>query len=399
MRRRPSTSRVSFVKACSVVWERLLAASDAQLVRVHGIRRVEDREIDVRVRVVDLERRQRHEPPHLDRVPQRGRARGTRIDIARPTTRAATAQLAASRFTSHSHGAGRVSSKSLTSKVRRRSGVAYAPKFRRCASPHACTLMPVCGRPREIPRHHHRRAPEEREVGLEHPRVAHGHEIGEAPAVRLLEQVDRIRPVGRQIELGVTRSRHAPAQLATRVDQFGARHAAEVADRRDRFRARGTGLGHRHGAEPYLPPDARLDRTTANRGDCSRAMEIEPDEVLAGGVANAGRRRARRVTRCTGPRTCTRRRSTVSCRRSPPPASTARRSPWASKPAASDSCSSRATCRCLRIRSGPSSDTALASIARLLRRFHTASRGFDPSGIDVEHGDAGSGWRERRPAP
>jgi hypothetical protein len=53
--------------------------------------------------------------------------------------------LVASRFTSHSHGAGRVSSKSLTSKTRRRSGEAQIPKFDRCASPQAWTVIPVTG--------------------------------------------------------------------------------------------------------------------------------------------------------------------------------------------------------------------------------------------------------------
>ncbi len=57
--------------------------------------------------------------------------------------RAAITMLAHSRFTSHSHGAGWVSSKSFTSKARLRSGVANRPKFRRWASPHACTRIPL----------------------------------------------------------------------------------------------------------------------------------------------------------------------------------------------------------------------------------------------------------------
>jgi hypothetical protein len=44
---------------------------------------------------------------------------------------AAINMLAASRFTSHSHGPGSVSSKSLTSNTSRRSGDANAPKFDR----------------------------------------------------------------------------------------------------------------------------------------------------------------------------------------------------------------------------------------------------------------------------
>ena len=63
-----------------------------------------------------------------------------------PFSRAATATLAASRFTSQSNDAGSVSSKSFTSKTSRRSGAANMPKFTRCASPQHCTRMSVVGR-------------------------------------------------------------------------------------------------------------------------------------------------------------------------------------------------------------------------------------------------------------
>ena len=62
-----------------------------------------------------------------------------------PLPRAATSMLAASRLTSHSHGPGVVSSKSLTSKTRSRSAEPKMPKFDRCASPHACTASPDTG--------------------------------------------------------------------------------------------------------------------------------------------------------------------------------------------------------------------------------------------------------------
>ena len=52
--------------------------------------------------------------------------------------------LAVSRLTSHSHGAGSVSSRSLMSNTICRSGVAKPPKFSRCASPQACTRSPDC---------------------------------------------------------------------------------------------------------------------------------------------------------------------------------------------------------------------------------------------------------------
>ena len=56
-------------------------------------------------------------------------------------------RLAASRLTSHSHGPGRVSSKSLTSNTRRRSAEPNRPKLDRCASPQACTASPDTGVP------------------------------------------------------------------------------------------------------------------------------------------------------------------------------------------------------------------------------------------------------------
>ena len=56
-----------------------------------------------------------------------------------------TSKLAAIRLTSHSHGPGRVSSKSLMSKMSWRSGVPNTPKFDRCASPHSCTVIPDTG--------------------------------------------------------------------------------------------------------------------------------------------------------------------------------------------------------------------------------------------------------------
>ena len=75
-------------------------------------------------------------------------ARRRRITIARrsagsnPRSRPRTSKLAASRFTSHSHGPGSVSSKSLMSNSSCRSGEPNTPKFDRCASPHSCTLIP-----------------------------------------------------------------------------------------------------------------------------------------------------------------------------------------------------------------------------------------------------------------
>ena len=62
-----------------------------------------------------------------------------------PLLRPAMVKLAAIRFTSYSKGPGRVSSKSLRSKSRVRSGDANAPKFDRWASPHNWTFRPAVG--------------------------------------------------------------------------------------------------------------------------------------------------------------------------------------------------------------------------------------------------------------
>src|SRR5690348_7097214 len=62
-----------------------------------------------------------------------------------PRSRPMISILAARRLTSHSHGPGRVSSKSLMSKIICRSGVPNRPKLDRCASPHNCTVTPDTG--------------------------------------------------------------------------------------------------------------------------------------------------------------------------------------------------------------------------------------------------------------
>ena len=65
--------------------------------------------------------------------------------LEKPLLRAAIVKLAAMRLTSYSKGPGRVSSKSLRSNNRTRSGDAKTPKFDRCASPHSWTWMPAVG--------------------------------------------------------------------------------------------------------------------------------------------------------------------------------------------------------------------------------------------------------------
>ena len=70
-----------------------------------------------------------------------------RVGAAYPWSRAAISKLAARRLTSHSHGPGSVSSKSLMSKTSRRSGDWKRPKFMRWASPQSWAVRPESGVP------------------------------------------------------------------------------------------------------------------------------------------------------------------------------------------------------------------------------------------------------------
>ena len=79
--------------------------------------------------------------------PSRASTTLVRSLMENPLSRPATAKLAASRLTSHSHGPGQVSSKSLMPNSKRRSGEANAPKFIRWASPHTWVVIPDRGVP------------------------------------------------------------------------------------------------------------------------------------------------------------------------------------------------------------------------------------------------------------
>ena len=68
-----------------------------------------------------------------------------RVASSNSLDRPATSSDVTSRFRSHSHGPGLVSSKSLMSKIRLRSGDANPPKLARWASPQACTTRPESG--------------------------------------------------------------------------------------------------------------------------------------------------------------------------------------------------------------------------------------------------------------
>ena len=100
--------------------------------------------------------------------------------------------LAASRLTSHSHGPGSVSSKSLASKTSARSGEANRPKFDRCASPQICTSMSVRGVVGEVEGHDGRRAAVVGEGRLGHPRVAQGDQLLEPVGLLGVQDRDRV---------------------------------------------------------------------------------------------------------------------------------------------------------------------------------------------------------------
>ena len=149
----------------------------------------------------------------------RSRPRGRTWPAGSPRWRPTTCRLAHRRLTSHSHGPGSVSSKSLMSKTRLRSGVANLPKLVTCASPHACTRRPVTGCRGEVHRHDRRRAPEERERRFGHAcRSGSGVSSGTRrarPAPRA-RRPDRARPVastqrGRTRAPPVARSARPPS--------------------------------------------------------------------------------------------------------------------------------------------------------------------------------------------
>ena len=123
----------------------------------------------------------------VDARPPPGRPGGRPPGRTRPSA-PATTKLVASRLTSHSQGAGRVSSKSLRSKTRLRSGVANSPKLSRWASPQACTVIPVTGVVARSWAITAGVAAQEGERRGGHAGVADRHQLGQAPPVALLQQ-------------------------------------------------------------------------------------------------------------------------------------------------------------------------------------------------------------------
>ena len=149
MRRCPSTTEVSLPIACRLSWVRARACA-----LVHRLRRALSSCTascgPSSSRSARAYHTSRSRMPANWLIACRYRPTAVRTMSARalrpkPLSRPATDRLAASRLTSHSHGPGWVSSKSLTSNIRRRSGEANAPKFDRCASPHSWVTSPEVG--------------------------------------------------------------------------------------------------------------------------------------------------------------------------------------------------------------------------------------------------------------
>ena len=149
IRGRPSTTRGSLAMSCMLSWVRALARPLSIILRCRCFS-CESNCARSSSTSVSAYQTCRFVIPAKVRIACRYRATAAvtispRSLSGNPLPRAATSRLAASRLTSHSHGPGSVSSKSLTSKTRRRSAEPKTPKFDRCASPHACTANPDTG--------------------------------------------------------------------------------------------------------------------------------------------------------------------------------------------------------------------------------------------------------------
>ena len=219
---------------------------------------------------------------------------------AKPCSLATTWRLAARRLTSHSHGPGSVSSKSFTSKITLRSGVAKVPKLATCASPHACTVRPVTGVTRQVGGHHRRRTAVERERRRGHTLVAHRHQLLDARQRLLFEDVDGIGAAVRRAPVRVGRAGHLGAEGAPGVPALvaGARcaHLADPTLHRCGEEV-GSSCSSRCSARAGAGGRARRRRTAVAARD-----ELGAPAILLGqrGVrrrSGAGRERVQRVQR------------------------------------------------------------------------------------------------------
>ncbi len=114
---------------------------------------------------------------------------------ARPRVRPATTRLAARRLRSNSNGPWRVSSKSLMSNRRSRSGEANRPKLARCASPHSWVDDAGARTRAEVRGHGQRGTAQERERRDRHAAVPDRHQLRDPGPGLVLEERHRIRAV------------------------------------------------------------------------------------------------------------------------------------------------------------------------------------------------------------
>ena len=138
-------------------------------------------------------------------------------------SRPATSMLAARRFTSHSHGPGRVSSKSFTSNSKERSGRGEAAEVEQVSVPAALHPEPRGGRGGQVGGHDRRRPSVERERRDHHPPVTDRHQVGLPRGGLLSDDVDRAPAPGRRCPTGVERARDGhPGGLTLALRLLGA---------------------------------------------------------------------------------------------------------------------------------------------------------------------------------
>ena len=121
----------------------------------------------------------------------------------------ATSMLAASRLRSHSNGPGSVSSKSLTSKIRSRSGEAKPPKLDQMGVAAQLDLERG-GLGGQIGGHHRGGPPEEGEGRGGHPAVADRDQVGEPGGGLEGQDLQWIGPVGGGLPVAVAGPGHRP---------------------------------------------------------------------------------------------------------------------------------------------------------------------------------------------
>ncbi len=175
--------------------------------------------------------------------PSRASSTLVRSLVENPLSRPAMAKLAASRLTSHSHGPGHVSSKSLMPNTSRRSGEREDTEVHQVGVAADLGGDPRPGRAGQVGGHDERRAPVEGERRHQHPAVADRHQLGHPGHGLLFQQRHRVRPVRARGEAGMARPGHLAARrlaprhplLDRQVRDHLAVHVAHAGGNRLRF--------------------------------------------------------------------------------------------------------------------------------------------------------------------